>query len=67
MSPIQFVKGIRLNNAAMRMAAGMTVNEAATEVGYASSSQFSREFKRMYGQSPKQWSRTKRPLPAGVI
>jgi AraC-like DNA-binding protein len=66
MSPIQFVKGIRLNNAAMRMAGGMTVNEAATEVGYASSSQFSREFKRTYGQSPKQWSRTKQPLPAGL-
>ena len=67
MSPIQFVKGIRLNNAAMRMAGGMTVNEAAIEVGYASPSQFSREFKRMYGQSPKQWSRTKQPLPAGLI
>ena len=67
MSPIQFVKGIRLNNAAMSMAGGMTVNEAATEVGYASSSQFSREFKRMYGQSPKQWSLTKQPLAAGLI
>ena len=60
-------EGIRLNNAAMRMAGGMTVNEAATEVGYASPSQFSREFKRMYGQSPKQWSRTNEPLPAGLI
>lgn len=67
MSPIQFIKGIRLNNAAMRMAGGMTVNEAAMEVGYASPTQFSREFKRMYGQSPKQWSRTKQPLPAGLI
>ncbi len=67
MSPIQFVKAIRLNNAAMRIAGGMTVNEAATEVGYASSSQFSREFKRMYGQSPKQWSRSKQQLPAGLI
>ncbi|NNF54290.1 MAG: AraC family transcriptional regulator, partial [Acidimicrobiales bacterium] len=67
MSPIQFVKGIRLNTAAMRMAGGMTVNEAAMEVGYASPSQFSREFKRMYGQSPKQWSRSKQPLPAGLI
>ena len=67
MSPIQFVKGIRLNNAAMRIAGGMTVNEAATEVGYASPSQFSREFKRMYGQSPKQWSRSKQPLPAGLL
>ena len=66
MSPIQFVKGIRLNNAAMRMAEGKTVNEAATGVGYASPSQFSREFKRMYGQSPKQWSHTSQPLPAGL-
>ena len=67
MSPIQFVKGMRLNNAAMSIVGGMTVNEAAIQVGYASSSQFSREFKRMYGQSPKQWSRTREPLPVGII
>lgn len=57
MSPIQFVKSIRLNNAAMRIAEGKTVSEAAWDVGYQSSSQFSREFKRMYGQSPRQWSK----------
>lgn len=56
MSPIQFVKSMRLNNAAMKIAEGTNVNVAAMEVGYVSSSQFSREFKRMYGQSPKQWS-----------
>ncbi|MEP2948068.1 MAG: AraC family transcriptional regulator [Lentilitoribacter sp.] len=56
MSPIQFVKTMRLNNAAMNIAGGMTVNEAALDVGYVSASQFSREFKRMYGQSPRQWS-----------
>ena len=67
MSPIQFIKAIRLNNAAMRIAEGTTVHEAAMEVGYASSSQFSREFKRMYGQSPKQWSNAKQSLPAGLI
>ncbi|MEM1235942.1 MAG: AraC family transcriptional regulator [Pseudomonadota bacterium] len=55
MAPIQFVKSMRLNSAAMNIAGGMTVNEAAFGVGYASASQFSREFKRMYGQSPKQW------------
>ena len=66
MSPIQFVKGMRLNNAAMRIAGGMTVNEAAMEVWYASPSHFSREFKRAYGQSPKQWSRTQQHLPAGL-
>lgn len=66
MSPIQFVKAIRLNNAATRIARGMTVNEAAMAVGYASSSQFSREFKRMFGQSPKQWSHSQQPLPASL-
>jgi AraC-like DNA-binding protein len=55
-SPIQFVKTMRLNNAAMKIAEGKTVSEAAWDVGYQSSSQFSREFKRMYGQSPRQWS-----------
>ena len=55
MSPIQFVKSMRLNNAAMKIAEGSTVSEAAWDVGYQSSSQFSREFKRMYGQSPRQW------------
>ena len=56
MAPIQFVKSMRLNNAAMKIAGGMTVNEAAVEVGYVSPSQFSREFRRMYGQSPRHWS-----------
>ncbi|MCY0092771.1 AraC family transcriptional regulator [Hoeflea ulvae] len=56
MSPIQFVKSMRLNTAAMKIAGGITVNQAAMEVGYVSPSQFSREFKRMYGQSPRQWS-----------
>lgn len=57
MSPIQFVKSMRLNNAAMKIAGGTKVSEAAMDAGYVSSSQFSREFKRMYGQSPRQWSR----------
>ncbi|GHJ59772.1 AraC family transcriptional regulator [Nocardioides sp. OK12] len=56
MSPIQFVKSMRLNSAAMDIAGGMSVNEAALGVGYVSTSQFSREFKRAYGQSPRQWS-----------
>lgn len=55
MSPIQFIKSMRLNIAAKRIAEGTNVNVAAMDVGYLSSSQFSREFKRMYGLSPKQW------------
>lgn len=60
MSPIQFVKSMRLNNAAMKIAEGATVQEAARDVGYVSFSQFSREFKRTYGQSPRQWGDTQR-------
>lgn len=59
MSPIQFAKSLRLNDAAMKMASGMNVSEAALNVGYVSSSQFSREFKRLYGISPKQWASSK--------
>ena len=55
LSPMQFVKSMRLNHAAMKIATGVNVNIAALEVGYVSSSQFSREFKRLYGASPKQW------------
>lgn len=66
MSPIQFVKSMRLNNAAMKIASGKNVSEAAMDVGYVSSSQFSREFKRMYGQSPKQWAHTLQ-APAGLM
>lgn len=65
MTPIQFVKSMRLNHAAMKIAGGMTVNEAAMDVGYLSPSQFSREFKRMYGQSPRQWSDSQQ-FPAEV-
>jgi len=66
MSPIQFVKSMRLNRAATNIAGGMSVNLAAMDVGYVSSSQFSREFKRMYGLSPKQWSQTG-PVHQGVM
>lgn len=58
MSPLQFIKTLKLNEAAMLIASGTTVNEAASEVGYISSSQFSREFRRLYGKSPRQWSNT---------
>lgn len=55
LSPVQFVKTLRLNTAAMHLASGMGVNEAASEVGYASPSQFSREFKRQFGMAPREW------------
>lgn len=52
-SPIQYIKKIRLNKARDLLAfQGLRVNEAATVVGYESATQFSREFKRYFGNSP---------------
>lgn len=52
-SPIQYLKKIRLDKARILLTErGLRVNEAATEVGYQSATQFSREFKRYFGSSP---------------
>lgn len=56
LSPLQFLKAIRLNHAAAMIAGGMTVAVAADKVGYVSPSQFSREFRRQYGMPPRQWA-----------
>lgn len=62
MSPIQYMKSLRLAKAAKEIGAGMTVSQAADLVGYSSPSQFSREFKRAFGKSPKDWSRSNQSL-----
>lgn len=56
--PVQFIKALRLSHAAMLIAGGEAVNRAAEAVGYASSSQFSREFRRQFGTSPRHWAKT---------
>ncbi|MBE7679528.1 AraC family transcriptional regulator [Paenibacillus sp. P13VS] len=54
MSPIQFQKQIRLQEARNMLIAGSTdAADAAFQVGYESPSQFSREYARMYGLPPK--------------
>ncbi|MEM1207217.1 MAG: AraC family transcriptional regulator [Acidobacteriota bacterium] len=58
LSPLQFIKAIRLNRAAALIVGGMNVAEAADRVGYGSPSQFSREFRRQYGMPPRQWATT---------
>jgi AraC-like DNA-binding protein len=56
MSPIQFQKNLRLEEAKQLLTfEKIAVNEIAYKVGYESPSQFSREFSRMYGVSPKQF------------
>ncbi|MCA7085985.1 AraC family transcriptional regulator [Cupriavidus sp. DB3] len=52
-SPVQYLKSIRLHQARLHMVrSGMTAAAASAEVGYDSPSQFSREFKRLFGRSP---------------
>lgn len=55
LSPLQFQKNLRLQEARRLMLA--TVMDAGTvsrQVGYASASQFSREYTRFFGQTPRQ-------------
>ena len=52
-SPVQYLKSIRLHKARALMLQGdHNASTAASRVGYSSLSQFSREFKRYFGNSP---------------
>jgi AraC-like DNA-binding protein len=52
-SPLQYLKSVRLHKARMLIAQdGLNAGVAAAKVGYESPSQFSREFKRFFGNSP---------------
>jgi AraC-like DNA-binding protein len=52
-SPMQYLKSTRLHQARLLMVrSGMTASAACGAVGYESPSQFSREFKRMFGRGP---------------
>ena len=53
--PLQYLKNIRLHKARMLMVNdSLNASGAAANVGYESASQFSREFKRLFGKSPAQ-------------
>ena len=57
-SPLQYLKKIRLTKARdLMVQENMKAYLAADKVGYESSSQFSREFKRYFGQSPAEMMR----------
>ncbi|MFZ1944467.1 MAG: AraC family transcriptional regulator [Acidobacteriaceae bacterium] len=54
-SPVQYLKTIRLHKARMLMVQeGISAGVAAVRVGYESTSQFSREFKRCFGATPRE-------------
>ncbi|MCP4606145.1 MAG: AraC family transcriptional regulator [Proteobacteria bacterium] len=55
MSPLQYLKKIRLHHArTMLVDRGLSADEAGFQVGYTNPSQFSREFKRLFGLPPLQ-------------
>lgn len=57
-TPMRYLREVRLENARTLLAAGRRVSEVAVEVGFDSASHFTREFKRRYGQPPTAWRRT---------
>ena len=59
MSPLQYLKKIRLHNARILMLErGINASDAGFKVGYTNPSQFSREFKRLFGLPPVQMVKT---------
>ncbi|MDG4769106.1 AraC family transcriptional regulator [Solwaraspora sp. WMMD792] len=68
MSPIQFQKQIRLQQARLLLATHPTdVTGVGSRVGYDSPSQFSREYRRQFGVPPSQDAARLRGLPSGVV
>ena len=68
-SPMQYVKSTRLHQARLLMVRNeLTAEAAGHAVGYASPSQFSREFRRLFGLTPAAEARRMREsfaIPAG--
>jgi AraC-like DNA-binding protein len=67
MSPLQYQKRLRLHAARARMmTGGMDAATVAFEVGYESPSQFSREYRRLFGQPPMRNVKTLQLTGAGA-
>lgn len=67
MSPLQYLKQLRLQAARARMLMdGLDAASAAFEVGYESASQFNREYSRFFGRPPQRDVRTLRLATARV-
>ncbi len=68
MSPLQYQKQLRLQEARRRMlTGGVDATSAAYEVGYESVSQFSREYRRLFGQPPRRDVRSLRNLKVEAV
>ncbi len=58
-TPLAYQRHVRLLDAQKRLTTGMPVTSVSYAVGYQSPSQFSREYKRMFGASPKRHLRSR--------
>jgi transcriptional regulator GlxA family with amidase domain len=68
MSPLQYQNELRLLEARrLMLTSGSNVETAATQVGYESASQFSREYARMFGRPPRRDVRALAELVAESI
>jgi AraC-like DNA-binding protein len=66
-SPLQFLKQLRMEQASRLLLGGSNVSEAADSVGYSSLSHFISEFKRYFGESPKAYTQRLRDVHAAAI
>lgn len=66
MSPLQYQKSLRLQEARRLIVAGRDVAAAGYAVGYESASQFSREYARLFGLPPSRDVKGQTPRIAGV-
>lgn len=60
MSPMQYVHHLRMKRATIMLTGGMSVADAAFNVGYNTLSSFNRHFLKEYGMSPTQWRKQHR-------
>ena len=68
MSPLQYQKWLRLQEArCVLLTSDLDVTRAAFQVGYESSSQFSREYSRLFGVAPARDIRALKLNPAKSI
>ncbi|MGO4518072.1 AraC family transcriptional regulator N-terminal domain-containing protein [Terriglobus sp. 2YAB30_2] len=67
-TPLAYQKQLRLHEARrVLIFRGATVESAARDVGYASVSQFSREYSRMFGRSPRRDAQSWKSTPAAAV
>ncbi|MET0391150.1 MAG: AraC family transcriptional regulator [Polyangiales bacterium] len=67
LSPLQYQKQLRLHEARRLMLSGLEAAEACFQVGYESPSQFSREYRRLFGAPPRRDIATTRNQPPAAL